>query len=169
MVVTPVLGAMNLTNYVNGFYSWNFIDQKFVLYFSYHRNASSQTQLSLWFSSSFKNVKLLTAWRTLHNDGRQPMAIGHLSDFLFIKKEAEIELLKHLWYLFFFLPKFALKDGMVPAVEANVASTVEFRTDVIEWQGSVREDAKWDGKGSNAIHVLSSFITYMLFYYTMFL
>lgn len=71
--------------------------------------------------------------------------------------------------LFFFLPKFALKDGMVPAVEANVASTVEFRTGVTECQDSVREDAKLDGKGSNAIHVLSSFITYILFYYTMFL
>lgn len=143
MVVTPVSGAMNFTNYVNGFYSWNFIDQKFVLYFSYHRNASSQKQLALWFSSSFKNVKLLTAWRTLHNDGRQPMAIGHLSDFLFIYfLEPEIELLRHLWCLFFFLPKFALKDGMVPAVAANVASTVEFRTGVTEWQGSVREDAK---------------------------
>lgn len=33
---------------------------------------------------------------------------------------------------FFFLPKFALEDGMVPVVEANVTSTVEFRTDVIE-------------------------------------
>lgn len=90
MVVTPVSGAMNLTNYVNSFYSWNFIDRKFVLYFSYHRNASSQKQLALWFSSSFKNVKLLTAWRSLHNDGRQPMAIGHLSDFLFIKKNLKL-------------------------------------------------------------------------------
>lgn len=41
---------------------------------------------------------------------------------------------------------------MGPTVK-NVASTVEFHTDVTWKQGSVREGAKWGEKESNAIYV----------------
>lgn len=43
MVLTPDSGAMNFTNFLNGFYSL-IINLSFV---TYHRNASSQTQLAL--------------------------------------------------------------------------------------------------------------------------